>query len=154
MDRIDTFQKIKMLRDAIQCNNKNNFTHLQNRKLQQDLEEAKANISEHLQNAQKMEKDHESLVNRLKSDFEEKIGQMLTERDEISTKFHSENKIVELEEEILLEKEKARTAMELARIEIKAVEQRFKVVLDEKDAQMQKSRSIAQQNEDLQVILQ
>ncbi len=143
-----------MLRDAIQCNNKNNFTHLQNRKLQQDLEEAKAKISEHLQNAQKMEKDHESLVNRLKSDFEEKIGQMLTERDEISTKFHSENKIVELEEEILLEKEKARTAMELARIEIKAVEQRFKVVLDEKDAQIQKSRSIAQQNEDLQVILQ
>ena len=119
--------------------------------MQQDLEEAKAKFSEQLQNAQRSEKEHESVVNRLKTDFEEKIGQMLNEREEISTKFHSENKIVELEEEILLEKEKARTAMELARIEIKAVEQRFKVILDEKDAQIQKSRSIAQQNEDLQV---
>ena len=56
-----------------------------------------------------------------------------------------------MEDEIGIEKEKARTAMELARIEIKAAEERFKKMISEKEDEVRKSRKIAQQNEDVQV---
>ena len=41
--------------------------------------------------------------------------------------------------------------MELARIEIKAAEERFKKMISEKEDEVRKSRKIAQQNEDVQV---
>ena len=41
--------------------------------------------------------------------------------------------------------------MELARIEIRAVEERFSKLILEKEEELRKSRKIAQQNEDVQV---
>ena len=41
--------------------------------------------------------------------------------------------------------------MELARIEIRAVEERFSKLILEKEEEVRKSRKIAQQNEDVQV---
>ena len=50
-----------------------------------------------------------------------------------------------------IEKEKSRAAIEMARLEIAAAEENFRKILDEKESQIQKSRNIAQTNEDEQV---
>ena len=56
-----------------------------------------------------------------------------------------------LSSEIEIEKEKARAAIEMARLEIKAAEDKFRSLLSEKDEEISKARSIAQTNEDEQV---
>ena len=61
------------------------------------------------------------------------------------------SQVQNLSSEIEIEKEKARAAIEMARLEIKAAEDKFRNLLAEKDEEIAKARSIAQSNEDEQV---
>ena len=61
------------------------------------------------------------------------------------------SQVQNLSSEIEIEKEKARAAIEMARLEIKAAEDKFRSLLSEKDEEISKARSIAQTNEDEQV---
>lgn len=91
------------------------------------------------------------MVIQVRMELERKISMLEHEKDDLVRNTSSYDKIIELEDEVNIEKEKARTAMELARIEINSAEDQFQSLLAEKDEEIMKSRSLAQQNEDSQV---
>ena len=99
----------------------------------------------------KAEHQNSTHINKMRIDFERKFAIAQAEIENLSKNSISDEKINDLEDELNIEKEKARTAMELARIEINGAEQRFKEILDEKENIIKKSRSLAQNNEDNQV---
>ena len=73
------------------------------------------------------------------------------ELEKVKEESINNDRIRELENDNEIEKEKARAAIEMARLEIKAAEENFRQILDAKDQQIFKSRSLAQLNEDEQV---
>ena len=80
----------------------------------------------------KAEHQNSTHINKMRIDFERKFAIAQAEIENLSKNSISDEKINDLEDELNIEKEKARTAMELARIEINGAEQRFKEILDEK----------------------
>jgi len=99
-----------------------------------------------------LEESQKKNIENIKAENESKIVSLENQLFNLSNRNVDQNRIYDLEEEISIERQKSKTAMELARKQIAAVEERFRAVLEEKEQILQKSRSIAQSNEDSQDI--
>ena len=68
--------------------------------------------------------------------------------DSIKSRDINSGKLSELENDLEIEKEKSRAAIEMAREEISQAEDRFRTVLLEKEQQLEKSRQLHQKQQD------
>ena len=68
--------------------------------------------------------------------------------DSIKSRDINSGKLAELENDLEIEKEKSRAAIEMAREEISQAEDRFRNVLLEKEQQLEKSRQLHQKQQD------
>ena len=68
--------------------------------------------------------------------------------DSIKSRDINSGKLAELENDLEIEKEKSRAAIEMAREEISQAEDRFRTVLSEKEQQLEKSRQLHQKQQD------
>lgn len=89
-----------------------------------------------------LEESQKKTIENIKIESESKIASLENQLFNLSNRNVDQNRIYDLEEEISIERQKSKTAMELARKEIAAVEERFRAVLEEKEEILQKSRSI------------
>lgn len=92
-----------------------------------------------------LEESQKKTIENIKIESESKIASLENQLFNLSNRNVDQNRIYDLEEEISIERQKAKTAMELARKEIAAVEERFRAVLEEKEEILLKSRSIGKQ---------
>merc|ERR1712168_876064 len=112
-----------------------------------DLEESLVKAEENVKNQE--EKYHKN-IQLIEKDLQIQTSKYQSEIQNLRYEISQNSQVQNLSSEIEIEKEKARAAIEMARLEIKAAEDKFRSLLSEKDEEISKARSIAQTNEDEQ----
>lgn len=86
----------------------------------------------------------------MEANFKAETGRYQMELDALKNGASNRTQLDELENDLEIEKEKSRGAIEMARLEISQAEERFRSVLADKDAQLEKSRQLHQREQDEQ----
>ena len=84
----------------------------------------------------------------MKANFKAETGRYQMELDALKNGNFNRAQLDELENDLEIEKEKSRGAIEMARLEISQAEERFRAALKDKDAQLEKSRQLHQREQD------
>jgi len=89
-------------------------------------------------------------IHTMEANFKAETGRYQMELDALKNGNFNRAQLDELENDLEIEKEKSRGAIEMARLEISQAEERFRAALKDKDAQLEKSRQLHQREQDEQ----
>ena len=153
------FEKEELLRTSVAMKDME-ILKQENIEITTRVKDMEVAISEHiykLADQEKQKTDNEHKYHRSLAEMESNFQREIAKYQRQVAELHDFNKngdvVADLENEIEIEKEKSRAAIEMARLEIKAAEDNFRKMLEDKEKEIHKSRSLAQLNEDEQVLL-
>merc|ERR1719447_185514 len=138
------------MEDMKKVQNENEKMNSIKKSLDQKIHDLEESLEKAEDNAKNQEEKYHKNIQSIEKDLQIQTSKYQGEIQNLRYEISQNSQVQNLSSEIEIEKEKARAAIEMARLEIKAAEDKFRSLLSEKDEEISKARSIAQTNEDEQ----